>query len=108
MQITVTQTRPNHSANCTDAVSPPSAIRYTETITSEPWLDRQFFHESEMALFSECMPECARIVLDTADIVREAMLRQQSRTFSVFDPQNTWVRTFRNWPSPGRPIEFDH
>ena len=34
------------------------------------------FHESEMALFSECTPECARIVLDTADIVREAMLRQ--------------------------------
>jgi hypothetical protein len=32
-----------------------------------------------MALFSECMPECARIVLDTADIVREAMLRQGIR-----------------------------
>src|SRR5438552_10331513 len=31
-----------------------------------------------MALFSESMPECARIVLDTADIVREAMLRQLS------------------------------
>ena len=24
-----------------------------------------------MALFSECMPSCAQIVLDTADIVRE-------------------------------------
>jgi hypothetical protein len=35
------------------------------------------FHESEMALFSECMPTCARKVLDTADIVRDAMLRQQ-------------------------------
>jgi hypothetical protein len=32
-------------------------------------------HESEMALFSECMPQCARKVLDTADIVREACLR---------------------------------
>jgi hypothetical protein len=36
-------------------------------------------HESEMALFSECMQWCARKVLDTADIVRDAMLRQQSR-----------------------------
>jgi hypothetical protein len=31
-----------------------------------------------MALFSECMPSCAQIVLDTADIVREGMLQQQS------------------------------
>ncbi len=30
------------------------------------------FNESEMALFSECMQSCARKVLDTADIVREA------------------------------------
>jgi hypothetical protein len=30
-----------------------------------------------MALFSECMQWCARKVLDTADIVRDAMLRQQ-------------------------------
>ena len=29
-----------------------------------------------MALFPECMPECAQKVFDTADIVREAMLRQ--------------------------------
>jgi hypothetical protein len=33
---------------------------------------------SEMALFSECMLKCARKVLDTADIVREAMLQQLS------------------------------
>jgi hypothetical protein len=39
-------------------------------------LDRHFFNESEMALFSECMLQCARKVLDTADIVREAILRQ--------------------------------
>jgi hypothetical protein len=32
-----------------------------------------------MALFSECMLKCARKLLDTADIVREAMLQQQSR-----------------------------
>jgi hypothetical protein len=29
-----------------------------------------------MALFFECMLQCARKLLDTADIVREAMLRQ--------------------------------
>jgi hypothetical protein len=29
-----------------------------------------------MALFSECMQSCARKVLDTADIVREAWFRQ--------------------------------
>jgi hypothetical protein len=34
------------------------------------------FNESEMALFSECMQSCARKVLDTADIVREAWFRQ--------------------------------
>ena len=28
-----------------------------------------------MALFSECMPWCARKGLDTADIVREAILQ---------------------------------
>jgi hypothetical protein len=36
------------------------------------------FNESEMALFSECMLQCARKVLDTADIVREAWFRQLS------------------------------
>ena len=29
-----------------------------------------------MALFFECMPECARKLLDTADIVRDAIYRQ--------------------------------
>jgi hypothetical protein len=29
-----------------------------------------------MALFSECMPKCARKLLDTADIVRDAIFRQ--------------------------------
>ncbi len=33
------------------------------------------FHESEMALFSQCMLKCARKYLDTADIVREAIFR---------------------------------
>ena len=31
-----------------------------------------------MALFYECMLQCARKVLDTADIVRDAILRQLS------------------------------
>ena len=39
---------------------------------ASPWLERQLFNESEMALVSECMLQCARIVLDTADIVRDA------------------------------------
>lgn len=30
-----------------------------------------------MALFQECSLKCARKVLDTADIVREAILQQQ-------------------------------
>jgi hypothetical protein len=30
-------------------------------------------NKSEMALFSECMLKCARKLLDTADIVREAI-----------------------------------
>ena len=40
------------------------------------------FNESEMALFSECMRLCDRILLDTADIVREAIYRQQLACFS--------------------------
>jgi hypothetical protein len=40
------------------------------------WLERHFFNESEMALFPECMLQCARNSLDTADIVRDAIFRQ--------------------------------
>ena len=36
------------------------------------------FNESEMALFSECSLKCARKMLDTADIVREAIFHQLS------------------------------
>jgi hypothetical protein len=39
------------------------------------WLDRHIFNESEMALFFECMLLSAQKVLDTADIVREAMFQ---------------------------------
>jgi hypothetical protein len=41
-------------------------------------LESNTFNESEMALFSECTQSCARKVLDTADIVREAWFRQLS------------------------------
>jgi hypothetical protein len=37
-------------------------------------------NESEMALFYECMLQCAQKLLDTADIVRDAMFQQQSLT----------------------------
>src|ERR1700690_1787785 len=38
------------------------------------------FNKSEMALFSECTDRYVQKLLDTADIVREAMLRQSSVT----------------------------
>ena len=34
-------------------------------------------NQSEIALFYECMLQCAQKLLDTADIVRDAILRQQ-------------------------------
>ena len=36
-----------------------------------------------MALFSECMQSCARKVLDTADIVRDAIFHQLTNCFAV-------------------------
>ena len=39
-----------------------------------------------MALFFECMPQCAQKVFDTADIVREGMLRQLSRCVGIENP----------------------
>ena len=43
----------------------------TPTIRSEPRLEAQTTHESKMALFFECMEQCAQKVLDAADIVRD-------------------------------------
>jgi hypothetical protein len=40
-----------------------------------------------MALFFECMPLCAQKVLDTADIVREAMFRQLDPSPQNVGPQ---------------------
>ena len=39
------------------------------------------FNKSEMALFSECTDSCAQKLLDTADIVREAIYRQLTGIF---------------------------
>ena len=45
----------------------------------------QTIYESEMALFNECMQSCARIVLDTADIVRDGDLSPSVESFRVTD-----------------------
>jgi uncharacterized metal-binding protein len=45
--------------------------------------------ESEMALFYECMLQCAQQLLDTADIVREAFL-----TVSSYGPENKAEQAF--------------
>jgi hypothetical protein len=45
-----------------------------QRLEASPGWKAQTTHESEMALFSECMQECARKVLDTADIVRDGDL----------------------------------
>src|SRR5207244_7323981 len=42
-----------------------------ERLRASLWLESEAFNESEMALFSECRPQCAQTVLDTADIVRD-------------------------------------
>jgi len=42
-------------------------------------LDRHIFNESEMALFYECTDGYAQKVLDTADIVRDAIYRQLTK-----------------------------
>jgi hypothetical protein len=42
-------------------------------------LDRHIFNESEMALFYECTDGYAQKVLDTADIVRDAIYQQLRR-----------------------------
>jgi hypothetical protein len=46
--------------------------------------------ESEMALFSECMQQYAQKLLDTADIVRDAILQQPSE-FRLRNPQESRV-----------------
>jgi hypothetical protein len=50
-----------------------------KTITSEPVVGSGHFNKSEMALFSECTDRYAQKLLDTADIVREAIYQQLGR-----------------------------
>jgi hypothetical protein len=44
---------------------------------------RQTINEREMALFSECSLKCGRILLDTADVVREAISQQIIRAVGI-------------------------
>jgi len=64
-----------------DAWVGPSS--WPEMITERALVGTAILIESEMALFSECMCSCAQIVLDTADIVRDACLRQLLQPFRV-------------------------
>src|SRR5882762_1837845 len=57
------------------ALATSQRARQGELQASLGW-KRQTINESEMALFSECMLKCARKLLDTADIVREAIYHQ--------------------------------
>ena len=63
-------------------------------------MDEHTFHESEMALFFECMLWCAQKLLDIADIVREAIYHQSSRPWGklMLDFDNFAVSLWA-WPS---------
>jgi hypothetical protein len=65
-------------ADATEEMHGSDRVPDLRRLRCEPWLDRQFFNESEMALFSECTVNYALKVLDAADIVREAMFRQRA------------------------------
>src|SRR5665811_1047092 len=71
------------------------------------------FNKSEMALFSECTDRYAQKMLDTADIVRDAMFQQppdscaklaiSSRRIwplSTHDSQGAYSQTGRSCPLP--------
>src|SRR5580693_7985691 len=46
----------------------------------------QTTYESEMALFFECMPQCAQKVFDTADIVRDRDLSPTTASSALLMP----------------------
>jgi len=46
--------------------------------------------ESEMALFPECMPQYAQKVLDTADIVRDAIYHQLTVLGGLIANETVW------------------
>jgi hypothetical protein len=67
----------------------------TPTINSEPegW-KAQTIHESEMALFYECMLKCVHMGLDTADVVRDGDLSpigfpESPRSFDLIESLGT-------------------
>jgi hypothetical protein len=60
-------------------VGPSSRPEYGLRASLGWWSKCNSFNESEMALFYECMLKCARKLLDTADIVSEAIYRQLRR-----------------------------
>jgi hypothetical protein len=63
-----------------------------ETDYERAWVGKeQTIHLSEMALFFEPMPECARKPLDTADIVRDAIFHQ----LTVWNDEVVFARTMR-------------
>ena len=69
-----------------------------KTITSEPTVGKgNTIYESEMALFFECMQQCAQKCLTRADIVREAILRQLCELSANWEeePPAYWPRCAR-------------
>jgi hypothetical protein len=64
------------------------------------------FNESEMALFSECMLQCARKVLDTADIVREAWLHKLSVPNCFGTLSVAYTGAYSGYTSPGAVSEI--
>ena len=55
------------------------------------------FNKSEMALFSECTDRYAQKLLDTADIVREAILRQLRESVVPNAEHTTCPSPFGAW-----------
>jgi len=58
--------------------------------------------ESEMALFYECMLKCAEKLLDTADIVREAIFRQ----LRILRVWNRKTETGQGWSLPNADLPW--
>jgi len=71
----------------------------TLRIRSEPKVGLANLNESEMALFSECMQQCARKVLDTADIVRGGDLSPTMRRVEATG--TTRMAQFNSWWTQG-------
>src|SRR4030081_3502836 len=60
----------NHDRGCDRRDGWVGLSSCPERLAASPGWKAQTTHESEMALFYECMERCAHIVLDIADIVR--------------------------------------